>query len=188
MPHHLPRFAAQSEYLFAQTGLLSIHLLLQNRPHTHKLPLWGRSCIGLRGERLGAAGGAWCSETGCCWFYVTHTSPRGPGSLIRPVLRWCRVCRHIPGCCVCSGPRSSGTPDSSCQAGTCSTIHQPASHQTLCPLKCIEKELLKWVCRVIFNLCRNSGTFPGFRLPVGSAWESCTQAPFPPLCSFITST
>lgn len=65
----------------------------------------------------------------------TLTSPRGPGSRTRPVLRWCRVCRHIPGCCVCSEPRSSGTPDSSCPAGTCSTTHQPPSHRTLCRLR-----------------------------------------------------
>lgn len=70
--------------------------------------------------------------SGLMW---TLTSPRGPGSQTRPVLRWCRVCRHIPDCCVCSEPPSSGTPDSSCPAGTCSTTRQPPSHRNLCRLR-----------------------------------------------------
>lgn len=88
------------------------------------------------------AGRCWrCLWTACCWDCVTLTSPHGPGSRIHPVLRWCTVCRHIPGCCVGSGLRSSGTPDSSCPAGTCSTTHQPPSHQTLYHLKI-------WITRV----------------------------------------
>lgn len=118
MPHHLPRSAAHCEYLFAQTGLLSIHLLFAESSTQHSIS------AGLCGHQLGA----WCSETDL-------TSPRGPGSPTRPGLRWCTVCRRTPGCCVCSGPPSSGTPGSSCPAGTCSTKHQPPSHQTLCHLK-----------------------------------------------------
>lgn len=98
---------------------------------------WGKGCKELRIHQLGAAGGVCCLWTACCWDCVTLTSPRGPGSPIHPVLRWCTVCRHIPGCCVCSGPRSSGTPDSSCPAGTYSTTHQPPSHLTLYHLKYI---------------------------------------------------
>ena len=74
-------------------------------------------------------------ETGCSWLCVTLTSPHGPGSLTRPAHRWCRVCHRRPGCCVCSEPPSSGTPDSSCPAATCSTTRQPPSHPTLYPLR-----------------------------------------------------
>lgn len=83
--------------------------------------------------QLGAAGGVWLFGGQLAGW--TLTSPRGPGSLTCPGLRWCRVCRRTPGCCVCSGPLSSGTPDSSCPAGTCSTTRQPPSHRTLCHLK-----------------------------------------------------
>lgn len=63
------------------------------------------------------------------------TSPHGPGSLTRQAHRWCTVCHRRPGCCVCSEPPSSGTPDSSCPAATCSTTRQPPSRPTLCPLR-----------------------------------------------------
>lgn len=54
-PHHLPRFAAQCECLFAQTGLLSIHLLLPTCPHVAvKLDLCR---VGLCGCQLGATVG-----------------------------------------------------------------------------------------------------------------------------------
>lgn len=81
----------------------------------------------------------------------TLTSPRGPGSLTRPALRWCRVCRHIPGCCVCSEPPSSGTPDSSCPAGTCSTIRQPPSRRTLCRLRHTTIRVATWGTEVDFQ-------------------------------------
>lgn len=66
---------------------------------------------------------------------VSPTSPHGPGFPARPGLRWCRACRRIPGCCVCSGPPSSLKPGSSCPAGTCSTTRQPPSPPNLCPLR-----------------------------------------------------
>lgn len=73
----------------------------------------------------------------CGWLCVNLTSPHDPGFPTYPDLRWCRVCHRTPDCCVCSGPPSSETPDSSCPAGTCNTIHQPPSHRTLCPLRYI---------------------------------------------------
>lgn len=88
-------------------------------------------------EAVESGVGAAKPPAGSCWRW-TLTSPRGPGFPTRPVLRWCRVCRHTPGCCVCSEPRSSGTPDSSCPAGTCSTKHQPPSRRTLCRLRYIK--------------------------------------------------
>lgn len=74
---------------------------------------------------------------------VTFTSPRGPGSPIRPVRRSCTACRRTPGCCADSEPRSSGTPDSSCPKETCSTTHQPPSHLTLCHLQCTKKRFIR---------------------------------------------
>ena len=146
-PHHLPRFAAQCEYLFAQTGLLSIHVvLLRSGPSMRARAvrwLWNRS-LGFLG--LWVTSCELPEESTSCVF---PTSPRGPGSLILPVLRWCRVCRRTPGCCVCSEAPSSGTPDSSCPAGTCSTTHQPPSHRTLCHLKYRRTRVIKefmWGC------------------------------------------
>lgn len=64
MPHHLPSFTAQCEYLFAQTGLLSNHLLLQNSPHTCS-EVAVKSEFELCTHQLGAAGDVYCLETGC---------------------------------------------------------------------------------------------------------------------------
>lgn len=129
-------FAVQCEYLFSQTGFLSIHLLLRNHCHA---PGDGcqtgfnavQDCAFTSWEMLEVFGVCGQAAVETAWL----TSPRGPGSLIRPVPQWCTVCRHIPDCCVGSGLRSSGTPDSSCPAGTCSTTHPPPSHQILYHLK-----------------------------------------------------
>lgn len=69
---------------------------------------------------------------------MTLTSPRGPGFLTRPVLRWCTVFHRTPGCCVGSEPPSSGTPNSSCPTGTCSTTRRPPSHPTQCHLRYVK--------------------------------------------------
>lgn len=91
---------------------------------------------------------------------VTFTSPRGPGSPIRPVRRSCTACRRTPGCCADSEPRSSGTPDSSCPKETCSTTHQPPSHLTLCHLQCTKKSLLELISRAIKRSERKTNTPP----------------------------
>lgn len=65
LPHHLPRFAAQCEYLFAQTGLLSIHVSVvaewsvHTRAHTRR-EMAVESGLGISGtvsHQLRAAGG-----------------------------------------------------------------------------------------------------------------------------------
>lgn len=146
VPHYLPRYTTQSEYLFAQPGSLSIppphinfceivHVLAEMAVELVFRAVWDCAVY----TRLRAAVGVCCVEGKAAGeFGVTPTSPRGPGSLIHPGLQWCRVCHRTPDCCVCSGPQSSATPDSSCPTGTCSTTHRPPSHPTRYHLKCIQ--------------------------------------------------
>lgn len=110
--------------------------------------------------------GVWTAEGVCCSATGYLTSPRGPGSPTRPVLQWCRVCRRIPGCCVGSEALSSETPDSSCPAGTCSTIHQPPSHQTPCHLRYTVWGLgwLQWVYRGITNFARTRAEWSFYKI------------------------
>lgn len=119
---------AQREYLFAQTVLFRIHLILLR--FVHEAP-----CSHPAGSCWRCFVVLW--DASCRSVCTALTSLRGPGSLIRPVLLWCTACHRIPGCCVCTEPQSCGTPDSSCPTGTCSTTHQPPSHPTRCHLKCM---------------------------------------------------